>query len=940
MRLAEHERVSRLIEPELQRPKAAEAAKARQPKHSASTCEEQSEVPEMLPWEGLRVEEASATLPASTPSSPSRPSCPKWHVRNLTFLKERFEKKSNLNQLRKELQKVLKLEAIEEHRIAVLRLESLKQKSFITDEAQGGEDWQAISEAAANVVEQTQQLLQQAMEVHEQIQENAASLTPGAEMMRSRDDLQQAHETIQQLKKQLSQAERSREAARSLVLLHNEMDQLQNNKTKRDPHLEEIGQKVRELELDSSLTEVVKAQSTAEVMPEVILHVKPSKELCRFLEVGKALSLKTLIGLLETEWAFQFRRQGQDQNDLVLPIKPFMKALRACYPSSGRAVLLSLIGSNAGSAGSRYLQVELSSAESIRKYAGRKPDAVPSSIGLLQSLLGLNRQVHLNASLQKLIRSALCQNVDIPQNLKEILRKYQADGFRWLACNAENCIGSLLADDMGLGKTLQCAALLQYLCHEGKISVEKPALVVVPFSVLGNWKTELRRWTPSLRPKVYHGKARSLQGDAEVVITTYSILLLDQAKFISSGLQLACMVLDESQYIKNSQSLTAQAVKKVAANSGSSCARVALTGTPIENRLTELFSLFEFLNPGFLGTKEEFLVNFERPVQKALGRNGALAKLRAALEPFMLRRHKNDKAIAPELPDKVEYDYTVEMTQDQSRQYIAWAERVLDGSLVFDAEAGKSPNRQRAVLLLLHRLQQVVNHPAAVPPEHRLEQTSHEAFKSGKMTRLLELLEDIWESPEQKVLIFTQYLGTQQLLAEILANHFPNLRPLLIRGDQSFDERQKAIADFSNDPSCRVMILTLKAGGVGINLTAATHVVHFDRCWNPAKEAQVGAPLHYCGYIRRAIGIHHGGEESISGCGYRGKLLKLSQKLYVTVCEPCVCVCFLSQLLCRVQCRVHLRSLSGKPNEHPQVHESTGRLPRAWQRCPGHFGAF
>eukprot|EP00913_Durusdinium_trenchii_P017020 g16005.t1 len=200
----------------------------------------------------------------------------------------------------------------------------------------------------------------------------------------------------------------------------------------------------------------------------------------------------------------------------------------------------------------------------------------------------------------------------------------------------------------------------------------------------------------------------------------------------------------------------------------------------------------------------------------------------------MLRRHKNDKAIAPELPDKVEYDYTVEMTQDQSRQYIAWAERVLDGSLVFDAEAGKSPNRQRAVLLLLHRLQQVVNHPAAVPPEHRLEQTSHEAFKSGKMIL-------------QKVLIFTQYLGTQQLLAEILANHFPNLRPLLIRGDQSFDERQKAIADFSNDPSCRVMILTLKAGGVGINLTAATHVVHFDRCWNPAKEAQATDRAHRIG---------------------------------------------------------------------------------------------
>lgn len=570
--------------------------------------------------------------------------------------------------------------------------------------------------------------------------------------------------------------------------------------------------------------------------------------------------LKEVLGHLETEWAFHFKHG--DQDGLTLPVKPFMMALQARFPTSDLVALLALVPPTETL--SKYIQVDVSSARTVQHYSQKPPDPVPSAIQLIRSLVGFNSQVFLMAAVQRLVRNALrCRNVEVPIGLQATLRKYQVHGFKWLASNAENGIGSLLADDMGLGKTLQSAVLLQYLRDQGYISEETPALVVVPFSVLSNWQTELERWTPSLKAQIYHGKDRSLEGDTgEVLITTYQVVQTDQDT-LCSGFDFACIVLDESQYIKNRQSLRAKAIKRVAAECGSGCARVALSGTPVENRLTELFSLFEFLNPGFLGSKEEFLENFERP--KKGSREAAVQRLRAAIAPFLLRRLKCDKAIAPELPEKVEYEYMVEMTKEQSQLYMAWTERLLgrvdgegenDPSTVQDLEATKAKSksdRHRAVFTLLHRLQQVVNHPAAMPPEHQLEEHSREASKSGKMMRMLELLANIWEDPEQKVLVFTQYRDTQQLLAQLLVQHFSGLRPLLYHGGLNSDERQKALNDFSSDPKCRVLILTLKAGGVGLNLTTANHVIHFDRCWNPAKEAQATDRAHRIGQHRTVL---------------------------------------------------------------------------------------
>lgn len=831
----------------------AEAARARQPEAvRPRAAEPKAEVAENRLWQEMRRAEAYSQAQLA-PSSRSHSKC--WTVRNLTHEKERFETVHGLYALRRELKRAQERESQEENRFAVLRLELLKQKSFIPDEHGEGEDWQAVSEAVSDLVENTTQALEQAEELHEQIRSNAATLKPGSEMVQSCADLQEAHEMIIQLKKQLKQVEKRKEAARSLVLIQHEMDQLQNDTTRRCPSSSELEAKIQRLERNSLLTEIVKAQSESEGLPEVVLQVKASKELRKMR--GQHMTLKEVLGKLETEWAFHFKLEG---SALTLPVKPFMMALKARSPSHKHNDKVILVLMSPSDLAIKYLEVDVSSAKMLQRYGKKAPDAVPTALQLIRSLLGFNSQVFLMAAVQQLIRQALqFRAVEVPQNLQAKLRNYQAQGFRWLASNAENGIGSLLADDMGLGKTLQSAALLQYLRDEGHITPEKPGLVVVPFSVLRNWQSELRHWTPSLRTQLYHGKDRSLEGDTcEVLITTYGVVQADQETL--SGFSFACIVLDEGQYIKNRKSLTAQAVKKVAAECGSSCARVALTGTPIENHLGELFSIFEFLNPGFLGSKEEFLKNFNQPLQQASGREAALARFRALVGPFMLRRLKDDKAIAPELPDKVEYEYMVEMTEEQSELYTAWIEKLLqkvprEGAVpdtTQEPHEGKSSSSSRywAIFTLLHRLQQVVNHPAAMPREHQLKAHSRDAYKSGKMTRLLELLHSIWENSQEKVLIFTQYRDTQQLLAELLGKHFPGLRPLLFHGHLNSDQRQKAVDAFSGDASSRVLILTLKAGGIGLNLTAASHVIHFDRCWNPAKEAQATDRAH-------RIGQHH-----------------------------------------------------------------------------------
>ncbi|CAJ1404374.1 unnamed protein product, partial [Effrenium voratum] len=687
---------------------ASAAAKSRavkrkaQPKAKGTPASRQKPPQEPMSdlWLEMRSAEAHAQLPASAVRPELKPSR-QWSVRNLTHEQELFDKTSGLRSMRLERQKLLEQEAASEHSLTQLRL--TKETSLAGGEPEG--DWHSCLCAAESAVKQSAEMIEEALEVQRQLQRNAAQLLPGPELLQGKEDVQEAHSVVHQLNQQLKDAKRRQEAATCVIKLQKQLATDMKHQRRRVERLEHLRREIQDLERQPLLRELTEGTSASGVLPPVVLHIKPSKELLTAFQT-QPLPFRSVLGLLEAEWALHF-----PQDALTLPLMPFMSALQARAPQ--RDPVLLLLGREGTS---RYFQVNLPTAEAIMAYAQRPPDAVPSCIDLLRSLTGLDPQVLVHRKAREVLsRTLQCQTADAPPQLKGVLRKYQAQGFQWLASNAENGIGSLLADDMGLGKTLQCAAVLDHLHSRGHITAEQPALVVVPFSVLGNWQKELRQWTPALRFQIYHGKGRSLEG-GEVLLTTYSVLQLDVEKL--ADMCFSAIVLDESQNIKNSQSLTAKAVKRIATASGNHCARLALSGTPIENRLGELHSLFEFLNPGFLGTKEGFLANFERPMKKGEG-HAALARLHAALRPFMLRRLKCDKAIAPELPDKVEFEYSVEMTQEQCQLYMSWSEHLLRGvskglatpaqdleDLEDAPKSSPSFNRRAAVLTLLHRLQQ------------------------------------------------------------------------------------------------------------------------------------------------------------------------------------------------------------------------------------------
>jgi len=362
--------------------------------------------------------------------------------------------------------------------------------------------------------------------------------------------------------------------------------------------------------------------------------------------------------------------------------------------------------------------------------------------------------------------------------------------------------------------------------------------------------------------------------------------------------QIGCMVLDEVQAIKNPKSHTSLASKRVAAaNPG--CIRVAMSGTPVENRLMELHSIFDFVCPRFLGTNAYFSQTFVQPIERDSGvaRSRASERLTTAVSPFLLRRLKTDKDVAPDLPEKVEFMHVVQLTPQQRRLYDAVVfetmravespEGIAEPNGEFDdvlrpedfgfddasgmGEASTShqkPTKGRSfqVFAMLHGCQQACNHPAALPaarwPTLEIledfegfvpEPGNAMAADSGKAARLMELLDEILAPPREKVLIFTQYLPTMELIAHLVESTFPTVRPVRFHGGLSREARDQAKAAFTEDPACAVMILTLQAGGVGLTLTAASHVIHFDRCWNPAKEAQATDRAHRIGQQRTVV---------------------------------------------------------------------------------------
>ena len=399
-------------------------------------------------------------------------------------------------------------------------------------------------------------------------------------------------------------------------------------------------------------------------------------------------------------------------------------------------------------------------------------------------------------------------------DLAATLRPYQRAGLGWLAKMTELGLGGILADDMGLGKTIQLIALH---LHRRPLAAG-PTLVLCPTSLLGNWEREFAKFAPKIPVRRFHGGGRHLDGVApdEVVVATYGVLRRDRASL--SEMDWGLIAADEAQHVKNPHSVTAKELRRIP-----TAARVALTGTPMENRLTELWSILDWTTPGLLGTLEHFRRTIARPVERDRDPR-TVERLATTVRPFLLRRRKTDPDIAPELPRKTETDQYVPLTGEQATLY----EAVVRENLAVIRES-KGVQRRGQVLKLLTELKQICNHPAQY-----LKEGGPLTGRSGKLTAFEELLDVILDEGEC-VLVFSQYVQLCKLLQARLSER--GLPVALLSGATSPKRREEMVEQFQGG-DIPVLLLSLKAGGVGLNLTRATHVIHYDRWWNPAVEDQ------------------------------------------------------------------------------------------------------
>jgi SNF2 family DNA or RNA helicase len=416
------------------------------------------------------------------------------------------------------------------------------------------------------------------------------------------------------------------------------------------------------------------------------------------------------------------------------------------------------------------------------------------------------------------------QSLPTPDGFVGELRPYQERGLGWLTFLGDLGLGACLADDMGLGKTAQLLALL--VDERARTPTSPgPTLVVCPMSIVGNWQREAERFAPALSVYVHHGPDR-LDGKvftrqakkADLVLSTYGLAARDQE--LLSTVPWRRLVLDEAQQIKNSAARTTQSVRAIPAER-----RIAMTGTPVENRLAELWSIMQFLNPGLLGSEKSFRDRFAIPIER-LGDDEAAAHLRRITAPFVLRRLKTDKTIIADLPDKIEMKEFCTLTREQASLYQAVVDDMLDR-----IDNSEGMERRGLVLATMMKLKQVCNHPA-----HFLADGSALPGRSGKLTRLVEVLEEAVEEGD-RALVFTQFTEMGGLLERYLGRHLA-CDVLWLHGGVPKKKRDAMVERFQGAGGPPVFLLSLKAGGTGLNLTAATHVVHFDRWWNPAVENQ------------------------------------------------------------------------------------------------------
>ena len=435
-----------------------------------------------------------------------------------------------------------------------------------------------------------------------------------------------------------------------------------------------------------------------------------------------------------------------------------------------------------------------------------------------------------------------------PEGFAGQLRPYQERGLGWLAFLHRFDQGACLADDMGLGKTIQLLAFLQHLKAEGEL--KRPVLLVAPTSVLTNWKREAAGFTPELQVREHYGPRRPANEEAlkkalggiDLLLTSYGLLQRDSE--LLECIDWQGVVIDEAQAIKNPSAKQSQATRDLGRPGKQGRFRIALTGTPVENRVSELWALMDFLNPKVLGDEAFFRQRYRLPIER-YGDMSSLRDLKGRVGPFILRRLKTDKSIISDLPEKVELSEWVGLSPEQKQLYNKTVEDSLD-------TIARSPLGQKhgQVLALLTKLKQICNHPALALKEQGVD--AGFAARSAKVQRLEEILEEVIEAGD-RALLFTQFAEWGHLLKAHLERRWRQEVPFLY-GNTSKNERQAMVDRFQDDPrGPQLFLLSLKAGGVGLNLTRASHVFHIDRWWNPAVENQATDRAYRIGQTNRVL---------------------------------------------------------------------------------------
>ena len=487
--------------------------------------------------------------------------------------------------------------------------------------------------------------------------------------------------------------------------------------------------------------------------------------------------------------------------------------------------------------GNDYVYATASEIDSILKRLSGKAQR-PSRLRLLEAALSgtyEGNEVFMDGKIRKAINEELrTPPAKVPDGLRATLRPYQERGYSWLMHNLRARMGSIIADDMGLGKTVQVIAALENLRAAGELEKD-PALVTVPASVVINWTRELKRFAPDLSVNVYYGTQRSLEPKANVLLTTYGTLRQDIEKLKDKKWRVA--VADEAQNIKNPGSQIFQDMCIIKADSA-----IAMSGTPVENRLADYWAIMEFVNPGLFGTLGSFVTDYAQPIERSRDAD-AVKRLRSVTAPFILRRLKTDKSVIADLPEKISSDRFCSLTPEQAAMYQTFVSDGLEGV----TETLSKMERSARVLKLILRLKQICDAPELFSKDPKITGPAH----SGKAEMLLDLLEELAESG-QKAIVFTQFREMGDLLVSWIGERLGTV-PDFIHGGVSVKRRQEMVDRFQKDPQDRVMVLSLKAAGTGLNLTAATAVIHYDLWWNPAVEDQATDRAYRIGQSRNVM---------------------------------------------------------------------------------------